>query len=73
MYPDQPELDNDSITITTQVIPSSLSTYPYFFPLVLPTFSIATCGLLLLACKQTKWTKNIPESLIPTSIAQNIR
>ena len=37
------------------------------------TFIPATDGLLLIANKKIRWTTNIPDTLIPTSIAHNIR
>ena len=72
-YPARSELDDESITSTTQVTPSQLGTYPNCFTVTMPTYSVATYGLLLLASRQTRWTTNIPDTLIPTSIANNIR
>jgi len=53
-YPAQPELDDEPVIITTQVIPTKLSTCPYSFTTPLPTFITATYGLLLLASRQTR-------------------
>jgi len=39
----------------------------------MPTYIPAIYGLLLIANKHTKWTTSIPDNLIPTSIANNIR
>jgi hypothetical protein len=39
----------------------------------MPSISPATYGLLLIANTQTRWTTSIPNTLIPTYIAQNIR
>ena len=50
-YPVRPELDDEPITITTEVIPSQLRTCPYSFTVTLPTFCSAAYGLLLLASK----------------------
>jgi len=71
-YPAQPELDDEPITSTTQITPTHLDTCP-FFTVTLPTYSPAVYGLLLLASRQTRWTTSIPDALIPTSIANNIR
>jgi len=43
-YHVSPELDDEPITNTTEVIPSKLRTCPYSFTLTLPTFSSATYG-----------------------------
>jgi hypothetical protein len=48
-YPVCPELDDEPITSTTEVIPSQLRICPYSFTLTLPTFGTAAYGLLLLA------------------------
>ena len=72
-YPARPELDDEPITITTEVTPSQLRTCPYSFNVTLPTFSTAAYGLLLLASRQAIWSTSIPESLIPQNIAQPIR
>jgi len=71
-YPVQPELDDEPITNTTQVIPTQLSTCPYSFTTTLPTFSTAAYGLIFLASSQTRWSTSIPDTLIPTNIAQSI-
>jgi hypothetical protein len=70
-YPVQPEYDEEPITSTTHVTPSQLNTYPYSFTITLPTFSTATYGLLL-ASRQTRWSTNIPDSIIPIFITQTI-
>ena len=72
-YPVRPELDDEPITSITEVIPSQLRTYPYYFTLNLPTFSTAAYGLLFLATRQARWSTNIPEALIPQTISQPIR
>ena len=59
-YPVCPELDNEPITNTTEVIPSQLRTCPFSFTLTLPTFSSAAYGLLLLVIKQAMVSSNIP-------------
>jgi hypothetical protein len=53
-YPVQLEYDDEPIIITPHVIPSQLSTCPYSFAIILPTFSTAAYGLLLLASRHTK-------------------
>jgi len=53
-YPVHPELDDEPITNTTEVIPSQLRTCPYSFTVTLPTFSTVAYGLLLLASKQAR-------------------
>ena len=50
-YPVRPELDDEPITITTEVIPSQLRTCPYSFTGTLLTFCSAAYGLLLLASR----------------------
>jgi hypothetical protein len=72
-YPIIPEIDDDPHTNTTEVLPTHLRTCPYSFNLTLPTFSSAAYGLLLLASRQTRWTANITEALIPHAIPQPIR
>jgi hypothetical protein len=53
-YPFTPELDDEPITRTTEVIPAHLRTCTYSFIVTLPTFSSAACGLLLLASRQAR-------------------
>jgi hypothetical protein len=72
-YPVTPELDDEPITNITEVIPTNLRTCPYSFTLTLPTFCSAAYGMLLLAGRQARWTSNIPDTLIPQTIAQPIR
>jgi hypothetical protein len=72
-YPVRPELDDEPITNTTEVIPSQLRTCPYSFTVTLPTFSSAAYGLLLLASRHARWSTNVPTSLIPQHIPQPTR
>ena len=72
-YPVRPELNDEPITITTEVMPSQLRTCPYSFTVTLPNFCSATYGLLLLANRQTRWSTNIPAALIPQHIPQPTR
>ena len=64
-YPVNPELDDEPITSTTEVMPTYLRTCPYSFTLTLPTFISAAHGLLLLASRQPKWAASISKALIP--------
>jgi hypothetical protein len=73
MHPIQPELDDKPIPNNTHVMLSQLSIYLYFFFIALPTFNTSAYGILLLASTQTRWTTIILTTLIPISIAQNIR
>jgi hypothetical protein len=72
-YSVHPELDDEPITSTTQVIPSQLSTCPYSFTSTLPTFSTVAYGLLLLSSIKIRLTTSLPNTRIPTIIAENIR
>ena len=72
-YPVQPEYDDEPITNTAHVTPSQLNTCPYSFTTTLLTFSTTTYGLFVLASKHTRWSTNIPDSLIPIFITQTIR
>jgi len=71
-YPAQPELDDEPITSTTQITPTQLDTCPYCFTVTMPTYNPATYGLFMLAYMHARWTTSIPDTLIPTSIANNI-
>jgi hypothetical protein len=71
--PVNPELDDESITSTTEVMPTQLRTCPYSFTLNLPPFSSAAYGMLLLASRQARWAACILEVLIPQTIPQPIR
>ena len=70
-YPAQPKLNNGSITSTAQITPNHLDTCPYCFTVSMSTYSLATYGLLLLAKRQARWTTSIPDTLIPTSFAND--
>jgi len=72
-YPVCPELDDEPITNTTEVIPSQLRTCPYSFTLTQPTLSTTAYVLLLLAIRQTRWTTSISKALIPSTIAPPVR
>jgi hypothetical protein len=72
-YPVRPELDDEPITSTTEVITPQLRTCPYSFTVTLPTFSSATYGLLLLANRQARWSTHIPAALIPQHMPQPLR
>jgi hypothetical protein len=72
-YPVIPEIDDEPITSTTEVMHSLLRTCPYSFNLTLPTFCLAAYGLHLLASRQARWATTIPDTLIPPAIPQPIR
>jgi hypothetical protein len=72
-YPAQPELNDELLTSTTRLAPTHLDTCPYCFTVALPTYILSTYGLLLLASRQARWTTSMRDTLIPTSIANNIR
>ena len=72
-YPVRPELDDEPITNTTEVIPTQLRTCTYSFTFTLPTFSSAAYDLLILASRQARWSTNIYAALIPQQIPQPTR
>ncbi len=72
-YPADPEIDDEPITGTTDVLPPSLATCSYAFKISLPTYSPSAYGLLLLSSRQAKWTANIPTHLIPQNLHTDTR
>jgi hypothetical protein len=66
-------LDDDPIASGTYVISPHLETIPHAHIVILPTFSVATYGLALLASRQLRWASTIPLTSTPTWIPDNLR
>ena len=66
-------LDDEHITQTTTMTPSSLEGDPHAYIVTTPTISTATYGLTLLANTQLRWTNNLPEACIHTRLPENLR
>jgi hypothetical protein len=66
-------LDDERISHTTTMISNHLEGTPHAFIVTTPTFSQATYGLTLPACKQLRWTTNIPNEYINVKLPGNLR